>query len=151
MQTLKINIPEGFVIDSFNQNTGEVNFKAKPKKVTEHIRTVADVLQDNGITPQQFDQSCKELTADEKAYRILKLLAKSLNEGWQPDWNNSQQSKFAPWFYMGGSSGFRYSDYVYWASHSDIGSRLCFKTRELAEYAGTQFKDVYEQFMTIQS
>lgn len=29
------------------------------------------------------------------------------------------------------------------------GSRLCYKSRELAEYAATQFADIYNDFLTI--
>src|SRR5688500_13359184 len=105
MQTLKIEIPNGFEIDSFNQSTGEIKFKEKPKKVTERIRTVADVLADNGFSKEGFDEWCEGLDTDEIAYRILKLLAKSLNEGWLPDWGNSNEYKYYAWFEMRGSSG----------------------------------------------
>jgi len=147
MQTIKIEIPKGFVIDSFDKQLGEIKFKEAPKDVKERIKTVTDVLADNGLTPEQFDIQCEGLEPDEVGYRLAKLIAKSLNEGWTPDWNNSSEGKYVPWFYMGGSSGFRYNGCDYWRSLSGVGSRLCFKTRELAEYAGNQFTEVYKQFM----
>jgi hypothetical protein len=150
MQTLTIQIPEGFEIDTLDTKTGQVKFKPKPKKVTERIKTVADVLADHNLSQQQFDAGCEDLEPDEKAYRILKLLAKSLNEGWTPDWNDDRQDKWYAWFYMGGSSGFRCNDYGAWNAYSAVGSRLCFKSRELAEHAGKNFTEVYKQFMTIQ-
>jgi hypothetical protein len=150
METLKIEIPTGFEIDSFDKKSGEIKFKAKPKNVMERIKTVADVLIENNVSPDDFDEECEGLTSDEKAYRILKLLAKSLNEGWVPDWNNSSEYKYVPWFYMdGGSSGFRFNVFVAWNSSSDVGSRLCFKSRELAEYAAKNFTEVYKRFMII--
>lgn len=149
MQTLKIEIPDGFEIDSFDKQTPEIKFKPKPKKVTERIKTVADVLADNGLTQVQFDYLCEGLSQDEIAYRILKMLAKSLNEGWTPNWRNSNEVKYVPWFEMAGSSGFRFFVCVHWVSDSCVGSRLCFKTRELAEYAANQFTDVYRSFMLI--
>jgi len=147
MKTLTINIPEGYLVDTFDQNTGEIRFKEKPKKLTERIKTVADVLADNGLTQEAFNARTEDLEKDEVAYQILKMLAKSLNEGWTPDWNNDNQYKYYPWFYMGGSSGFRFYDCGYWHSLSSVGSRLCFKSRELAEYAANQFTDTYKQFM----
>ena len=147
METLKIQIPTGYEIDSFDKSSGEIKFKPKPKKVTERIKTVSDVLADNGITQQQFDLECKWLSDHEVAYRILHLLAKSLNEGWTPDWSNSGQYKYVPWFDL--SSGFRFDGDVYWASRSAVGSRLCFKSSEMAEHAGKQFLDVYRKFMVI--
>lgn len=151
MNQVKIDIPEGFEIDAFNQQTGTITFKPKPKKVTERVRTVTDLLKENGLTESQFDNQCQGLTKDEKAYRLIKMLVKTLNEGWTPDWDNGKYDKYFPWFYLdGGSSGFRSGGYVVWPSGSDVGSRLCFKNRELAEYAGTQFLSVYKDFMVIE-
>ena len=151
MNTLKINIPEGFVVDTFDHKTGEIKFKPQPKKITDRIKTLDDVVKASGYNSlDQFDDTVIDLDADERAYVILKLLAKSLNEGWVPDWDNSNQAKYYPWFYMdGGSSGFRFSGFDYWSSNSTVGSRLCFKTADLATYAGKQFIDVYRQFMVI--
>ncbi len=74
----------------------------------------------------------------------LSIIAKALNEGWIPDWNNSSQYKHYPWFKADGSgSGWVYGDYDDWDSVSYVGSRLTFKTRELAEYSGRQFIDLY--------
>ena len=150
METLKIEIPKGFEIDSFDKLSGEIKFKEKPKKVTERIKTVTDVLADNGLTQDQFDKQCEGRESDEVAYRILKLLARSLNEGWKPNWSNFNEAKYYAWFEMGGSSGFRFLGFVGWRSNSAVGSRLCFKTSELAVHAGKQFSEVYKQFMVIQ-
>lgn len=149
MQTLKIEIPSGFEVASFDSKTGELKLKEKSKNVLERIKTVADLLADHGMTQNEFDDDCIGLEEDEIAYRILKMLAKSLNEGWTPDWSNDEEYKYVPWFETGGSSGFRFYDFVVWSSRSVVGSRLCFKTRELAEHAGKHFTDVYKKFMTI--
>jgi len=151
MKSIQIPIPKGYEFHSFNTLTGEVQLKElKPKNVMERLKSVADVLADHGYTQQEFDKQNEELTDDEIAYRIIKLLAKSLNEGWTPDWDDSSQYKYYPWFYMqGGSSGFRCGGCGDWRAGSGVGSRLCFKSAELAKYAGTQFTDVYKKFMTL--
>ena len=148
-QTAQIEIPKGYEIDSVDNRSGEVKFKKKPENVMAKIETVADALEANGLTQEQFDQQCESLSEDEKAYRILKLLSKALNEGWEPNWNDENEYKYFPWFYMGGSRGFRFNDFADWRSHSVVGSRLAFKSYELAKYAGEQFTDVYKQYMTI--
>lgn len=147
MQTIKIPVPEGFVIESFDLKSGEVKLKEQPKDVTERIKTIDDVLIDNGWTRERFEEWSSEMTEDEKAYVILKFLAKSLNEGWAPDWSDDNQYKYYPWFDM--SSGFRFNNCDGWGSHSYVGSRLCFKSSQLAEYVGKQFIDVYRKFMVI--
>lgn len=74
----------------------------------------------------------------------LSIIAKALNEGWIPDWNNSSQYKYYPWFKSDGSgSGWVYDGCFGWYSVSGVGSRLTFKTRELAVYSGRQFIDLY--------
>ena len=149
LKELKIEIPKGHEIASFDMATGQIKFKVKNQNVLERITTVPDVLADNDISPLEFDLQCSGFSADERAYKILKLLAKSLNEGWVPDWSNSNEYKYYPWFEMRGSSGFRFYVFVLWGSHSLVGSRLCFKTRALAEHAGKNFLDVYKSFMVI--
>lgn len=147
--TIQIPIPQGFQIDSFDLKTGKVTLKETPKEITERIKTIADLLADNGYTQERFDKQCEALSADERAYRLLKLLTQTLNEGWTPDWNDTNQIKYYAYFKMGGSSGFRYSGCDDWSSISSVGSRLCFKSSKLAEYAGKQFTEVYKQFMLI--
>lgn len=82
------------------------------------------------------------------AHAKLVIIAEALNEGWQPDWASDDQWKYEPWFYMGGSSGsgFAYYGFGSWRTLSNCGSRLCFKSRELAEYAGEQFRDLYKDY-----
>lgn len=149
MQTLKIEIPKGFVIDSIDKESGVIKLTEQPKNITDRIKTVDDVLEWHNLDKASFHRSCADLTDDEKAYRLLKLLAKALNQGWTPDWNNPNEYKYYPWFEMGGSSGFRVNGSVDWTSDSFVGSRLCYKTRELSNYAGNQFINLYKQFMTI--
>lgn len=145
MKTLMIEIPQGYEVESFDKQSGQIKFKEVPKNAMERIKNIDDVLKDNDLTISKFDLWCDGLSEDEKAYRLLKLIAKSLNQGWTPDWRNSNETKFYPYFDM--SSGFRFYDFDGWGSHSAVGSRLCFKSKELAEYAGKQFADIYRQFM----
>lgn len=65
-----------------------------------------------------------------------------------PDFSNSMQDKWFPWFvYDKGSAGFVYA-YTFDAAtyaHARIGSRLCFKTRNRAIQFGKQFVGLYNQ------
>lgn len=147
MKTLQIEIPEGYEIDQFNKETGEISFKKVEKSITDRIKTISDIFDYHGINIEAFYCEHENHSKDEIAYTILKLLCSALNEGWKPDWDNPNELKYYPWFEIGGSSGFQFNDYDCWRSLSDVGSRLCFKSRELAEYAGKQFTDLYKQFM----
>jgi len=150
-KTVTIEAPEGFKIDAFDKATGKVTFAPIPKAAIERIKNFNDVLEDQGISTDAFADMCNGLTPDEIAYKQLKLIALALNEGWQPDWTNGNWDKYYAWFTMGGSSGsgFAFIGADYWNSLSYAGSRLCFKTRELAVYAGETFTDIYKQFLTL--
>jgi hypothetical protein len=123
------------------------------KKITERIKTYEDACAILGIEPIADEVLLKlSFTKDEIAYRKLKTITEALNEGWLPDWTNSNQYKYWPWFlYNPNSAGFGYAAASGAASNTNanVGSRLCFKTRELATYAGTQFTDIYNEFLLI--
>jgi len=122
------------------------------KDIKDRIKCFDDVLLENGISREEFEKSCKGLEPDEIAYRMAKLVCLAFNEGWVPDWNESNQYKYYPWFEMGSSSGvgFSFGDCDAWFTYSYVGSRLCFKTADLAKYAGKLFEqEIYKPLFTI--
>lgn len=86
------------------------------------------------------------------AHAKLIIIAEALNEGWKPDWSDWDQYKYYPWFDMekSASGGFSCNIYDSRVTASLVGSRLCFKSPELAEYAGTQFLDLYKDYFVIE-
>lgn len=82
------------------------------------------------------------------AYCKLIIIIRALNEGWEPDWNDRNQHKYWNWWYIN-SAGLACSttnSAVSFAPAS-VGSRLCFKSEELAAYAARTFKDLYEDYL----
>ena len=118
-------------------------------KITDRIKTYEDACAELGEQPMD-EKKLKELgfTVDEITYRKLKTIIKALNEGWKCNWNDSNQYKWYPWFKMS-SGGFVFDDADF--DYSDAGagyaSRLCFKSDELATYAGKQFLQLYSDFI----
>ena len=109
------------------------------------------------------------------AYARLVIIAEALNEGWKPKFDGDE-CRYYPWLYIytkkeyealdenekknyrdvGRSNGNAYAgggvvyasaSYASSVSVADYGSRLAFKTRELAEYCGKQFIDIWEKFL----
>lgn len=107
------------------------------------------------------------------AYMKLRIIVAALNEGWEPQFIPGEYRWF-PYFVlytkdeideMDGKTRarvvYRSSSYAdanggvsvaisYYVSayvSASIGSRLAFKTEELAEYAGKQFIEIYADFM----
>jgi hypothetical protein len=117
------------------------------QKITERVKTFQDACDALGIDPYSVIKS--DDSKDEAAYKQLKIIASALNEGWMPDWNDANQAKWYPYFKMSGF-GFWYTLCVSWNSYTIVGSRLCFKSSDLAEYAGKQFLHTYQDFLTLQ-
>lgn len=83
-----------------------------------------------------------------QAYAKLTVIIRALNEGWTPDWDNSDEPKYYCWFEKK-KSGFVLNLVLYHCTVTPVGSRLCFKSRELAQYAGEQFQSIYNDFLTV--
>jgi hypothetical protein len=121
--------------------------------ITERVKTFEDACQVAGVDPKSYESP--EGASDEDrhltSYRKLLLVIRVLNEGWVPDFANSSQWKYWPWFVYTAGSGFSYLGYAYDHSASTVGARLCFKSRELAKYAATQFQELYNEYLTLQN
>lgn len=121
-------------------------------KITDRIKTYEDACKELGVAPQ-LEITLKELgfTLDEINLRKIKIITEALNEGWKPDWNDSNQYKYYPWFKMS-SGGFVFDGTYCDRSDAFAGnaSRLCFKSLELAKYAGKQFTKLYSDYILFQ-
>ena len=80
----------------------------------------------------------------------LIIIAEAMNDGWKPDWNNSDEWKYYPWFWMN-EPGFRFggSYYTNTNAYAGTGSRLCFRTRELSDHAGKKFLSLWRDLMIL--
>jgi hypothetical protein len=121
-------------------------------KITDRVKSFEDACTVLGIKPAEVLPSLHpSMTKDAKsihAYIQLVIIARALNQGWEPDWDDTDEYKYYPWFYMS-ASGFRLYGVYYINAHSCVGSRLCFKSEELAEYAVAQFTDLYKDFFIL--
>lgn len=91
------------------------------------------------------------------AFYKLTIIIRALNQGWEPELNNYRQEKFYNFWLFGGAasdgSGCGLSassaNSGFSIATSDVGARLAFKSRELAEYAAKQFIDLYSDFLLV--
>lgn len=118
----------------------------KKQEITERILTYEDACKVLGIEPideQKFIE-CGFRLAD-IARRKIETITEALNEGWKADYEDGGQCKYLPYFYYA-PSGFAFCNTYSLSSLAGAGdgSRLCFKTSALAEYAGTQFTELYK-------
>lgn len=126
------------------------------EEITDRVKTYEDACKVLGVEPiNEQNAKAQGFRSDEIARRKLETIAAALNEGWKPDWNNTDQYKYYPYFYIQenakgkGSAGLSYASTTYAAASTTaaIGSLLCFYASRLAWYAGNQFTDLYEQIL----
>ena len=114
-----------------------------------------------------------DITQDLIAYLKLRIIVAALNEGWEPKFEKGEYRYF-PWFYfytkeeydkldyeekgrcviLSGNSAGSYGGFVVCDASNDasgssthVGSRLVFRTIELAAYAGRQFTEEWANFL----
>lgn len=131
--------------------------------ICERVKSYADACTVLGIA--EMDEKAMNACCfrpDEIARRKLETITEALNEGWRPDWNNTDEPKYFPWFYIkpgagkdaegkpnGAYAGLSCASTLNAASNTIayFGSRLCFHERRTAAYAGDTFRDLYAQIL----
>jgi hypothetical protein len=116
------------------------------------ITTFPQALKAKKITKAAWDKSVKALRPHEVANRQLELVIEVLNGGWTPNWNDSDQRKYYPWFEVKadakhpGGKGLVFFNVNYGYRNSVVGSRLCLKTWDLAQHIAVTpaFVKIYE-------
>ena len=127
------------------------------EKITDKIKSFEDACKHLGLNPNDLPVVDMLPEKDRKsiiAYYKLTIITRALNEGWEPDFSNWNEHKYYNWFYIEEnkdqrSSGFRFDGALYSFTYTILGSRLCFKNRELAKYATEQFKELYREYLLI--
>jgi hypothetical protein len=120
------------------------------QKITDRVKSwqdVVDILEEQGedvVLPYKVAKT-KQQKSINALYKI-QCITKVLNEGWEPDFSNSAEYKYYPWF-----------------EHKKAGWSLCcvsydcviayfpfgcyYKTKELGEYSTKVFIDIYKEYL----
>lgn len=79
---------------------------------------------------------------------ILAVIFEAINDGWQPDFSNRNQTRYYPWPWVSSSGvGFSCSSYHYGYAFTGVGSRLCTDSAEKARYVLEQFPDLWKHWL----
>lgn len=148
----------------------------KPKNIMDRVKTFEDaynILGEGHPYVIAYDKFCDNPESDITAYLRLRIITAALNEGWIPKFVKGEY-RYYPYFYLytkeeydkfdkeekkkccllGGEANHGsydgvasvHSAYGVSISTAYVGSRLCFKSSELATYAGIQFKELWRDF-----
>lgn len=140
----------------------------KPQDIKERVKTFDDAVailgNDNQAVIDYYAIADKTCTEDILAFAKLRVIAEALNEGWKPKFDGDEY-RYYPWFYIYTKEEYEeldedkkkacrvvglvyaYADFASSVSYSYNGSRLAFKTRELGEYCGKQFIDIWCDYL----
>ena len=113
------------------------------------IKSFEDACKTLGLNPDVLpntegitDEFKKPIIAQYK----LMVIFKAINNGWKPNWGDSDEYKYYPWYYMLSSGfGFDGSDYSFTDAGTYVGSRLCTDTSEKAMYIAKIFEQEYKE------
>lgn len=121
--------------------------------ITDRVKSFEDACQVLGIStnvPEVKGLPRKHQKAIIANYKLI-IIAEALNEGWKPNWQDSDEYKYYPWFDMSNPAGVgcSYTNNAASSTCANSGSRLCLKNRELAIYFGQTFTDLFNDSLLL--
>lgn len=131
------------------ENFGKALFS---EKITDRIKTWEDVCEelgiDDSVLPYKNPKGKQQISTN--AFVKIQYISQVLNEGWEPNFKNTNEYKYYPWFEYrsfspGGDFGFGYSFAC--SVRGFMGSGFYYKTKELSDYAGKQFLEIYQEYL----
>lgn len=163
MNKIEIEIPEGKKAEWVNGVLTLVD------DVKVRIKTFEDACNELGKNHQYVRAyrewmrisyaECKDIAA----YLKLRIICEALNEGWRPTFNKDKF--YSPWFYVHLENKPKNNKYLYYGvnthggyvcAHTNYagthavtyyGMQLVLRTKELAEYCGKQFIDIWCDYL----
>ena len=148
-----------------------------PQDIKERVKTFADACAILGINHDEWlkENETEKMDDDVLAFLKLRIITQALNEGWKPIFDG-ETCRFYPWFYVYSKKEYEeldeeekkecrvvgrshhsasaiggvacaYANSAASFSGTGSGSRLAFKNRELAEYCGKQFIEIWENYL----
>jgi len=116
--------------------------------ITKRITSVKDAFKAEGRNYDTWLKYQKQAGVSPQAiaFEEIAIFCKVLNEGWDPDYRNSSEYKYYPYFNM--SSGFSFHYVLSTGTLSGTAARHVLKTDALARFAGNTILETYKTFNT---
>lgn len=118
--------------------------------VKTRIKTYEDaciVLGEKTVDEETFSNF--GLNKNDIAYMKLTQIVRALNEGWVAKVYDNENRWYPIFRHNGSPSGFAFHDsyYANGSSNAGSGSRLCLRDKSLSDYCGSQFVDIWREFL----
>ena len=98
----------------------------------------------NKTTEEQFNKKWEGFEEHEKYGALERLIVNFYNKGEKPNWKNTNQYKYYPYFIIN-KDDFRYSYYYDYYANSRVSSSLAFLRKEDMLEAVELYLDIYKK------
>lgn len=126
---------------TININGRDYTIEQLSKILTQADNPMIEVYEFNGTTEQQFEEMYKNIPAHIKAVVQEEMVVNFYNKGEKVNWNNKNQKKYYPWFYLG--NNFCFGDVRCCYHYSGVSSRLCYLREKDCMEAVEKFIHIY--------
>jgi hypothetical protein len=154
METTKINKSDAIKLYKGADESGKKvlleilgkEYFDEARSILDQIGSVEDALTFLGIKESDILIPCPHplLSRDidsMNAQALAILIARAINEGWEPNWDDANEQKWYPFFKRTAKGfGFSHAYYGYTDTSTATGSRLCFQTEAKAKHFGIKFE-----------
>ena len=170
---MKIEIQKSNLVAAYNVAAGNVKevlvtmfgkdavMPDKPDYSDYHnIQTMDDVFAATGCNKEEFEKKLADLPEDVQAFMLLRLIRKALNPTWIPNWADTDEWKYFPYFSIEVPAGVGgahhgshlgvsclYSDTVASSSAAGFGGALASENREIAIWFGEHFAEIWRGYL----
>ena len=115
-----------------------------------NVKTALLVVYGKRLGIESFDKVCEQLGIENNdelsSFEKLKLISKVANQGWYPNWKNTDENKYFPYFeYIKGVFGF--CSVGYNIAGISVPSALLYQSNDLAYFMGVYYFDLYEDYL----
>ena len=136
MKTIKINV---------NGKETEITLTKEQLKQINNQNPLQKVFDYHKTTEEEFNKLNGHLPKHLQGQILEAMMVEMYNKGEKPDWSNSNQSKYYPYFDM---INFSYGDWDYNYSSSYVPASVCFLRNEDLLEAVELYIDLYKQSRT---
>ena len=121
----------------------------KPKDLFSIIENYSDVCKELGeseFTEADFDNVGNDYSQKLLDFAKIQQISKLFNGDWKPNWKDSNERKWFPYFEIKASGGFGFSFSGY-HDYYTFSAVAFYKDQKTSDFIGKKFSDIYEKLI----
>ncbi len=115
----------------------------------DYLKVFENFCCESNVVYRTFIEKYSNLDENGLANEMLKQIIPTVNGGWKPDYSNSNEKKWFPYFeYAVSGFGFSRTYCGYARTYASVGSRLCFKTEQKCISTAKKYIKIYQKLLS---